>query len=152
MLLGSMFGHTLNFFLMTPAMPYLQIIPGIFESCAISAVWLFLPSMKADIADYDEVQTRSRREGALNAFYSWFIKAALACSMGLGGLVLFISGFDVKLAHEQPAAVLHSMLLLYVALPLVIWFCGLIFVWLYPLDRRQMSVIRADLEARRGKI
>ena len=152
MVLGSMLGHALNYFLMTPAMPYLQIIPGIFESSAISAIWLFLPSMKADIADYDEVQTRSRREGALNAFYSWFIKAALACSMGLGGLVLFISGFDVKLAHEQPAAVLHTMLLLYVILPLLIWFCGLIFVWLYPLDRLQMCKIRVDLEARRGKI
>ena len=60
MLMGSMCGHVLNFFLMTPAMPYLQIIPGIFESCAISAVWLFIPSMKADIADYDEIQTSRR--------------------------------------------------------------------------------------------
>ena len=133
-------------------MPYLQIIPGIFESCAISAVWLFVPSMKADIADYDEVQTTRRREGALNAFFSWFIKAALACSMGLGGLVLQFSGFDVKLAHEQPARVLHTMLLLYVALPLIIWGCGLVFVWLYPLDRKKMAVIRTDLETRRGKI
>ena len=152
MLLGTMFGHILNYFLMTPAMPYLQIIPGIFESCAISAVWLFVPSMKADIADYDEVQTTRRREGALNAFFSWFIKAGLACSMGLGGLVLQVSGFDVKLAHEQPARVLHTMLLLYVALPLIIWGCGLVFVWLYPLNRQSMAVIRTNLEARRGKI
>lgn len=152
MLLASMFGHVLNYFFMNPATPYLQIIPGIFESCAISAVWLFVPSMKADIADYDELKTSRRREGALNAFYSWFIKAALTCSMGLGGLVLGISGFDVKLAHEQPPAVLRSMLLLYVILPLVIWACGLVFVWLYPLDRRQMSRVRSDLEARRGKI
>jgi len=152
MLLGSMFGHTLNYFFMTPAMPYLQIIPGIFESCAISAVWLFLPSMKADISDYDEVQTTRRREGALNAFYSWFIKAALTCAMGLGGLVLQISGFDVKISHEQPPKVLHTMLLLYVILPLLIWICGLVFVWLYPLNRQRMAVIRAELEARRGRI
>ena len=152
MLLGSMFGHILNYFCMTPAMPYLQIIPGFFESCAISAIWLFLPSMKADISDYDEIKTARRREGAINAFYSWFIKAALTCSMGLGGLVLQTSGFNVKLAHEQPPKVLHTMLILYVVLPLIIWSCGLIFVWLYPLNRQQMGVIRADLEARRGKI
>ncbi len=152
MLSASMGGHILNYFLMRPDMPYLQIIPGIFESCAIAAVWLFVPSMKADIADYDELKTARRREGALNAFYSWFIKAALTCSMGLGGLVLNISGFDVKKGAGQPPEVLHSMLLLYVGLPMVIWACGLIFVWLYPLDRSRMGQIREDLEARRGAL
>ncbi|MDD5200191.1 MAG: MFS transporter [Terrimicrobiaceae bacterium] len=148
----SMFGHTLNIICMTPAMPYLQIVPGIFESGAISALWLFLPSMKADVADYDELHTTRRREGALNAFYSWFIKAALTCSMGLGGLVLQISGFNVKLAHEQPPEVLHRMLLLYVTLPLIVWACGLAFVWRYPLDRHRMAEIRGDLERRRGRL
>lgn len=152
MLLGTMFGHLLNLFLMTPAMPYLQIIPGIFESCAMAAVWLFIPSMKADVADYDEGHTERRREGSLNAFFSWFIKAALTCSMGLGGLVLSISGFDVKRTVEQPPDVLHSMLLLYVSLPLIIWGCGLIFIWLYPLDRARMGRIRTELEARRGAL
>ncbi len=152
MISGTMFGHMLNYFCMTPEHPYLQLIPGIFESSAISAVWLFLPSMKADAADYDELKTTRRREGALNAFYSWFIKAALTCSMGLGGLVLQISGFDVKLAHQQPADVLHMMLVLYVVLPLFIWIAALVFVWLYPLDRAAMGAIRAQLETRRGKV
>lgn len=152
MLFGSMFGHVLNYFLMNPAMPYLQIIPGFFESSAISAVWLFLPSMKADVSDFDEIQTSRRREGALNAFYSWFIKAALTCSMGLGGLVLEISGFNVKLAHQQPPEVLHRMLVLYVVLPLFIWACGLFFIWRYPLNRKKMGDIRTILEDRRGKI
>ncbi len=148
----TMFGQVLNVFLMTPAHPWLQIIPGFFESSAISAIWLFLPSMKADAADYDELKTMRRREGALNAFYSWFIKAALTCSMGLGGWVLEFSGFDVKLAHEQPAAVLHTMLALYVILPVVIWGIALIFVWRYPLNRAEMSAIRLALEERRGAV
>lgn len=152
MLTASLLGHVLNYFLMTPKMPYLQIIPGIFESCAIAAVWLFVPSMKADVADHDELKTTRRREGSLNAFYSWFIKAALTCSMGLGGLVLNISGFDVKRGPEQSSVVLHSMLLLYVVLPLLIWACGLVFVWLYPLDRMRMVAIRQQLEARRGAL
>lgn len=148
----TMVGQVLNVFLMTPAHPWLQIIPGFFESSAISAIWLFLPSMKADTADYDELKTMRRREGALNAFYSWFIKAALTCSMGLGGWVLEFSGFDVKLAHEQPASVLHTMLALYVILPVVIWGIALIFVWRYPLNRAEMSAIRQALEGRRGAV
>jgi len=152
MLGGSMFGHVLNYFMMTPAHPYLQIIPGIFESCAIAAVWLFVPSMKADIADFDELKTSRRREGALNAFYSWFIKAALTCSMGLGGLVLAVSGFDIKHAEDQPDNVVHTMLLLYVILPIFIWAAGLVFVWRYPLTRSRMKEIRTSLEMKRGAL
>ena len=63
-----------------------------------------------------------------------------------------VSSPVLKLAHEQPAHVLHTMLLLYVALPIIIWGCGLVFVWLYPLNRENMAVIRIRLEARRGKI
>lgn len=152
MLLVSLVGHFSNLVLLNPHHPYLQIIPGVFESGAISAIWLFVPSMKADIADYDELQTFRRREGALNAFYSWFIKAALTCSMGIGGLVLSLSGFDVKRASEQPTEVLHTMLQLYVGLPILIWGAGLIFVWRYPLDRIQLGAIRQQLEARRGAL
>jgi hypothetical protein len=57
MLSMSMFGHLLNYWLMTPEHPYWQIVSGFFESSAIGAVWMFLPSMKADVADYDEHHT-----------------------------------------------------------------------------------------------
>lgn len=151
MLVGSMVGHLLNYFLMTPDNPYLQIIPGVFESSAIAAVWLFLPSMKADVADWDEWHTTRRREGAINAFYSWFIKASLTCSMGLGGLVLQLTGFQTKLA-EQPQEVLDRMFWVYLLLPLVIWSAAVVSVWFYPLDRKSCAVLRTNLEARRGQV
>jgi GPH family glycoside/pentoside/hexuronide:cation symporter len=152
MLAASMTGHLLNYWCMTPVAPYLQLIPSVFESAAISAVWLFLPSMKGDIADYDELNTTRRREGAINAFFSWFFKAAMTCSLGLGGWVLDLAGFNVKLQTEQPIEVLREMMLLYLALPIVIWGIGLVFVWLYPLDRHRMKEVRMTLETRRGMI
>lgn len=152
MLLATIFGHCLNLVFMTPSMPYLQIIPGFFESAAIAAVWLFVPSMKADVADYDEKVTSRRREGALNAFFSWFIKAALSCSMGLGGVVLNVSGFDIKHAENQPPEVLRAMLLLFVVLPVIFWGIALVFVSAYPLKRGVMETIRQDLELRRGLV
>ena len=151
MLASSMLGHCLNFFLMTPAHPYWQVIPGVFESCSIAAVWLFLPSMKADVADWDELHTGRRREGALNAFYSWFIKASFTCSMGLGGMVLQLSGFTASLP-EQPTQVLHRMFAIYLLLPISIWAVGLLSVWFYPLTRSRSVAIRAELEARRGAL
>jgi len=151
MLGTSMFGHLLNYFCMTPEMPYLQIIPAFFEASAISAVWMFLPSMKADVADWDEEKTTRRREGSINAFYSWFIKASLTLSMGISGVVLEFSGYDAKV-DVQPENVLQRMFLLYVLLPVIIWSVALISVWFYPLDRKRSTELRATLEARRGEI
>jgi len=145
----TMAGHVLNYFFMRPDMPYLQIVSGAFESAAIAAVWLFLPSMKADVADYDELDTLRRREGSLNAFYSWFIKAAFASALGLSGLMLQVSGFTAKISH-QPPDVLKSMMALYILIPLVIWGIALAFVAKYPLTRARMAEIRGQLEARRG--
>jgi glycoside/pentoside/hexuronide:cation symporter, GPH family len=151
MLLGTMFGHLLNLICLRPDMPYLQLIPAIFESSAISAVWLFIPSMKGDIADYDELGTKRRREGALNAFFSWFFKVSMTCAMGLSGVLLQFSGFNIKVG-AQPPLVLHSMVVSYIFVPLLIWSLALIFIWLYPLSRQKMAEIRSELETRRGKI
>lgn len=151
MLCGSIFGHMLNFFFLTPEMPYLQLISAVFESGAISAVWLFLPSMKGDVADYDELQTTRRREGSLNAFYSWFFKAAMTCSMGLSGFLLVVTKFDAKFTI-QPPEVLHRMFWIYLLLPLLLWGCAVIFILRYPLTRARMLEIRHLLEARRGAL
>lgn len=151
MLLCTTLGHLSNYFLMTPVYPYLQIIPGIFEAVAIAAIWMFLPSMKADVADYDEVRTARRREGAINAFYSWFIKAAGTVSMGLGGAALQLSGFNSKLASQAPEVV-GKIFLLFLFLPIGIWVLALLVIWRYPITRQTAQETRVLLETRRGKL
>lgn len=151
MLCSSMFGHTLNYFLMTPKYPYLQLIPGVFESSAIAAVWLFIPSMKADVSDYDELHTTRRREGSINSFFSWFIKASLTASVGISGYVLQASGFTQELTH-QPHDVLMRMFHMYLWIPIVIWSVALLSAWFYPLNRQRAVEIRSELEKRRGAI
>jgi glycoside/pentoside/hexuronide:cation symporter, GPH family len=148
-LLITMGGHVLGYFLITPANPWLSLISGFFESAAMTAVWLLLPSMKGDVADYDEERTGRRREGSINSFYSWFFKAAMTMSAGLGGWVLQATGFDVKVNAHDP--VIHwRMFMVYVFLPLVFWTAALALVWIYPLTRERMARIRAGNEARRG--
>jgi GPH family glycoside/pentoside/hexuronide:cation symporter len=147
----SMVGHLLNYVFMTPEHPYWQILPAVFESSAVASVFLLLPSMKADVADWDELHTGLRREGALNAFFSWFVKAALTAAMGLSGVLLQFSGFDAKLG-AQPPEVSNRMFLIYLVFPLVIWSLSLVAAWFYPMNRAKCLQIRADLEARRGVI
>jgi len=151
LLSASMIGHLLNIFFMRPDMPYLQLVNGVIEACTLSSVWMFLPSMKADMADYDEVTTFRRREGSINAFYSWFIKASLTASMGVGGLVLDLSGFNVK-SETQADGVLSRMFWMYILVPIVSWSIAMSLAYFYPLSRKKMDEIRKLLEERRGQL
>lgn len=112
---------------------------------------MFLPSMKADVVDYDELRTARRREGAINAFYSWFVKVASTLALGVGGVVLQWTGFDAALP-AQSSEVLHRMFLFYLVLPLFIWAVAVALLWRYPIDRAEAAQIRATLENRRGAI
>lgn len=149
MLCLSIFGNSLNWFLMTPENPWLQIIPALFESQAIAAIWLFLPSMKADVADYDEKFTGRRREGSLNAFFSWFTKAAGASAMGLSGFLLSSTGFSAALEQQTPDTLLN-MRLIFLIVPTLCWGTGIFFSLTYPLDRHSMGILRSELEQKRG--
>jgi len=151
MLVFGITGHLANFFLMTPAHPYWQVASGVVEAVAITAIWMFMPSMKADIADWDEHQTGNRREGSINAFYSWFSKAAHTLALGIGGVAIFVSGFDAKLPVQTEASV-NRMFYVYLVLPVLFWGVALLFAWFYPLSRASAADIRSELEARRGKI
>ncbi|MCS6243845.1 MAG: MFS transporter [Opitutus sp.] len=148
MLILCVSSYALNFVCLRPDMPYLMLVPAVFESCGISAVWLFLPSMKADVGDYDALTTGRRREGAINSFYSWFIKASLTASVGIGGAVLSFSGFSAKITHQAPE-VLHRMLILFISLPIAFWAIAFVICLFYPLTRARMAAIRAELEARK---
>ena len=142
----------LNYLCLRPDMPYLQIIPSMFIAGAVSSVWLILPSMKADVADYDELRTGKRREGSLNAFYSWFIKAALTASAGMIGIIIqFIAKIDPSL-DVQPEAVINRLFWAYLLLPGVLLILPMFFLVIYPLSRKKMDEIRAELELRRGEL
>jgi GPH family glycoside/pentoside/hexuronide:cation symporter len=140
----------LSYFCLRPDMPYLQLIPAAFQQGVAAAVWLIIPSMKADVADYDELHTGKRREGSLNSFYSWFIKAAVTGAVGITGLIVqHIAGINPKLA-VQPPEVIDRLFASYLIIPAVILVVPLYFVWKYPLSRDRMAGIRTQLEARRG--
>ncbi len=145
----SIGGHLLGYFLITPKNPYLSLISGFFESSALSAIWLFLPSMKGDVCDYDEHRTFRRREGGINAFYSWFFKAAMTLTAGFGGFVIQATGFNVKVNPTDPV-VISRLFHVHIILPVIFWLIALVFVLFYPLNRGRMAAIRSELESRRG--
>lgn len=151
MLTLMLVSHLLNLFLMTPEMPYLQLISGSAEAMGLSGFWILLPSMKADVADYDELHSGRRREGSINSFYSWFLKAAATLALGLSGFILAVTGFDAKLP-AQSEEVVQSLRYAYIFLPMAFWIVSLVIVSRYTLVREGMQELRVTLESRRGKI
>jgi len=152
LLFCGILGIFLSFFCMRQDMPYLQLVPAAFGSGFASAVWLILPSMKADIADFDELETGKRREGAINGIYSWFMKLALAGSLGISGIIIeYVAGIEPERIC-QTQEVIDSLFAAYLIIPAVILIVPLYFVWLYPLNRRRMKSIREQLENRRGSV
>lgn len=153
LILGSgIVGSFINLVCLNPDYPYLQLIPSIFGAAITGAIWLILPSMMADIADYDELRTHRRREGSINAVFSLSIKIALTLAAGLSGYILEWTGFDVAAGKVQPEDVTQNMVALYIILPAVAFLLTLFFLKAYPLSRQRMLEIRTELEARRGKL
>lgn len=149
---AAFIGHGLNYVCLNPAYPYLQLVPAVFYSAITSSIWLILPSMMADITDYDELKTGLRREGSLNAVFSWCLHTAFALAAGISGYLLTLTGCDPSLGSAQPAEVLVRMKITYVLAPFVLWGISLIFLMTYRLNRARMLEIRQTLEARRGKV
>lgn len=151
--IGSGFiGAFLNFICLTPKNPYLQIIPAVFYASVTASIWLIVPSMMADLVDFDERKTGKRREGSINSVFSWFMKLGSTLPVGLAGFVLQWTGFDRAAGKIQPPDVLHRMLVWYICLPLFFWSIALVLVYFYPLTRKKMAAIREELETRRGRI
>lgn len=145
--------NSLIYFCFTPDHPYLQIVPSVFLSAFGSAIWMLVPSMLADIADYDELQTGQRREGSFSSVSSWFFKLSMTMTVFVSGLILEWTGFDVvKYGSTQPPEVLERMLAWYAFLPMVLWTIALILLFRYKLTYAKVLENRSELESRRGVI
>jgi GPH family glycoside/pentoside/hexuronide:cation symporter len=152
-IIGSGFiGAFLNLLCLTPKYPYLQIVPAVFYASVTASIWLIVPSMMADLVDFDERKTGKRREGSINSVFSWFMKLGSTLPVGLAGFVLQWTGFDQAAGKSQPPEVLQRMLVWYICLPLIFWSISLVLIYFYPLNRKRLQEVRRELEERRGKI
>lgn len=147
----NVIGQASMWFLYTPNFPWLQVIPQFILGLSMPSIWLFIPSMIADVIDLDELKTGARREGSFNAVFTWVLKLAIAVVIGYSGVLITKSGFDVALP-AQPEAVLTRMHVYLVVVPCIIFSTGFFLLMRYKLTRETMADVRAQLEAKRGKL
>lgn len=149
--LGMMtIGQILNWFLLTPATPYAQIITPFFYSFGISAVFTVLSSMQADVVDDDELRSGQRREGIFGAVAAWMLKSAGALAVALSGFLVTATGFDVALGASQPDGTFFWMRLLNSFVPAAFLILCIALLYRYPLTEERMNEIRAILDARKA--
>lgn len=148
--IGFLLATLSQWFLVTPAHPYWQVISTALIGPVVTGIWIILPSMQTDVIDYDELQTGCRREGSFTAILTSISKCGFALSVLLSGLILDFSGFKVDLGNSQPEETLFRMRALFVFFPIVMAGAMLVLIRFYPLTEQRCQEIRGELERRRG--
>jgi GPH family glycoside/pentoside/hexuronide:cation symporter len=141
-----------SWWLYTPDHPWLSVVQTGLNGFSATGLWVVLPSMCIDVVDYDELQSKQRREGAYSSVFSWVLKVGMSISMLVVGPLLELSGFDAKLGGAQATDTLTALRLMFTLIPVAALLAALMIVQLYPLTRERMGEIRQELERRRGTV
>lgn len=141
-----------TWFTNNPSYPYLMLVNTLCIGAGYAGLWLMIPSMQADVIDYDELKTGERREGSFAAVYSWVLKLSFCIGFMLSGPLLELTGFDATLSGPQPDSVLYNLRVGYVAIPVVTLVVALVLLRAFPITRAVALELRQSLEVRRGKV
>jgi len=147
----SIVGYGLKWFCYNPDIPWLLLLPAPLMAFGLGALFTLMPSMVADVCDYDELQTSQRREGMFGSIFWWVVKLGMAAALAGGGILLEFTGFDVALEGNQTEQALFLMRVFDVGIPI---FATLLAIWAiasFPITEQKAHDIRVQLEARRGK-
>ena len=141
-----------SFVLYTPAAPILSVVcHGLFGVAASGFFWVLLPSMLADVVDFDELTDGQRREGAFSSTLSYVLKFGTTVTLLLTGPLIELTGFDARKPWQDPAT-MTSLRTLFAVVPATAALLAAIALRWYPLTRDTMNQIRGRLEARRGAV
>jgi len=136
----------------TPANPWIMLTNTVFIGAGYAGLWLMLPSMQADVVDYDELKTGERREGSFSSIYSWILKLSFMVGFLISGPLLEITGFDANLGNNQPENVYTNMRIGFLIIPVLALGIALVLLRSYPITAKKAVDIRQKLEERRGKV
>jgi len=136
----------------TPANPWIMLTNTVFIGAGYAGLWLMLPSMQADVVDYDELKTGERREGSFSSIYSWILKLSFMVGFLISGPLLEITGFDANLGNNQPENVYTNMRIGFLIIPVLALGIALVLLRSYPITAKKAVDIRQELEVRRGKV
>jgi GPH family glycoside/pentoside/hexuronide:cation symporter len=140
-------GQLIKWFFFIPENPYLQIWLSLIIYPGIILTWTIVPSMIADICDFDELQTGQRREGMYSATFAWLLKVGVTVAMALSGWLINAAGIVDSAAAQTPEAILN-MRILFTVLPSIFVIIGGLFVLRYPIREKDAEAVKEALAKR----
>ncbi|NBC07026.1 MAG: MFS transporter [Bacteroidetes bacterium] len=148
----SIVGYGLKWWGFNPDNPWLIFMPIPLMSFGIGGLFTLMMSMTADVCDLDELENgMPRKEGTFGAIYWWMVKLGQGLALVLGGLVLKMIGFDQNLA-QQTTETLTNLRIADIVIPASTAAIAIWIMWTYSLTEDRAREIKAELEARRGKL
>ena len=142
-------GSLLVFVSFNPDRPWLVMMPRVFLGIGWTGFWILIPAMIADVVDYDESTTGTRREGMFGAVHFWIIKLGFAIGFMASGYVLAGTGFNIDF-DTQSEGTLDEIILLLSIIPAIGAAIAIFFISRYSLTEEQAYSMREELEKRRG--
>ena len=118
-------------------------------ACGIGIAAVVVPSIKADIIDYDELQTGERKEGIYTAAWNFIRKAGTGLAIGASGLLLQWAGYDAE-AEVQSQTVRTTILVIAGGIPATGYVIGMILFRRFAFNEAEHDEVLAQLRARRG--
>jgi GPH family glycoside/pentoside/hexuronide:cation symporter len=115
-----------------------MLVPTLLIGPAMTAMWVLISSMIADLCDVDESKTGYRREGMFSAVYAWIFKVGVSLAYLSGGFVLVLTGFDAALGKDQPPETLVSMRLIFVIFPAAVVLIACLLAIFYPIRKKDV--------------
>ena len=128
------------------AMLFFQIIISIFTGVVSPLIW----SMYADVADYSECKDGTSSTGLI------FSSASMAQKFGSafgGAAVMWILagfGYDTTAGAVQTETAILGLQMLMSWVPAIVAVLSILVVWFYPLTKKKMEDVQAELAAKRA--
>ncbi|MEO0605077.1 MAG: MFS transporter, partial [Myxococcota bacterium] len=141
-------GYGLKWFCYSQTTPWLILIPTPLIAFSLGGLFTLMPSMIADVVDYDELKTNQRREGMYGSVYWLMVKLGVSLALIAGGLLLNATGFRVELGADQSAETLLWLRIYDVIVPMMTSLLAMLAMYFYPLVEARALEIRAELDAR----
>jgi glycoside/pentoside/hexuronide:cation symporter, GPH family len=140
-------GQLIKWFFFIPSHPYLQVWLSLIIYPGIILTWTIVPSMIADICDFDELENGQRREGMYSATFAWLLKVGVTIAMALSGWLINVAGIVDTVEIQTPAAI-WNMRILFTVLPSIFVIIGGLFIIRYPIREKDAEAVKEKLAQR----
>lgn len=145
-------GGISKWFIFTPKAPHLLLLDAVLNGPVWVSLGVIVPSMIADLCDWDEYHFGERREGIISSVFTWITKFGTSFTFLVSGIALYFSGFDEALGADQPEGTMTVLRLFFVGAAVLAPILAILCLKLYSIDEKQAYKIRDELEARRGEV